>query len=107
MKIIAIDKTIANKRFFCSPIFFILVDFFEKEKEPHGNLANGAIYILSEEFLKILNKNFKNSKNFTKDIVVNFKNKIFCYKTKDTFIDIGNINSLNQANFLFLKKVNF
>ena len=76
----------------------ILVDFFEKEKEPHGNLANGAIYILSEEFLKILNKNFKNSKNFTKDIVVNFKNKIFCYKTKDTFIDIGNINSLNQAN---------
>jgi len=76
----------------------ILVDFHEKVKSPQGTLANGAVYILSSDLIDLIKQKFKNSKDFSNDIIVNLKNKIYCYKSEKTFIDIGNINNLQEAN---------
>jgi len=76
----------------------ILVDFNEKSENPKGNLANGAVYILSAELISLIKKKFNNSKDFSNDIISKLKNKIYCYESNKTFIDIGNIKSLNEAN---------
>ena len=76
----------------------ILEDFFEKRINPPGKLANGAVYILSAELLKIIQQEFKNPVDFSTEIIPALKNKIFCYKSKNTFIDIGNLESLSKAN---------
>ncbi len=66
-----------------------LKEYYEKSYNKPGK-ANGAIYVLDERFINQINtKNFKN-KDFSKDIVPIYKNKIFCFHTNKFFIDIGN-----------------
>jgi mannose-1-phosphate guanylyltransferase len=76
----------------------IVVGFHEKVENPPGNLANGAIYILSIEFLNILKTQYQNLSDFSTEILPLFINKIFCYETKNKFIDIGTISKYNEAN---------
>lgn len=76
----------------------ILVDFFEKVDNPPGNLANGAVYILSKELINILATKNQLATDFSNDIIPYFKNKIFTYETKELFIDIGTINTYIEAN---------
>ncbi|MDC0453484.1 nucleotidyltransferase family protein, partial [Alphaproteobacteria bacterium] len=59
----------------------IVINYFEKKDEYHGNFANGAIYILSKKFINII-KSKKNmiNKNFTADILNAFINEIYAYK---------------------------
>ena len=76
-----------------------LVDkFYEKIGKPPGNLANGAVYILSPEFLKIIKSEYSFSKEFTSDILPNFIGKIFTYETKEIFLDIGTPENYFLAN---------
>jgi mannose-1-phosphate guanylyltransferase len=74
----------------------ILINFFEK-KNIKGNLANCAVYIFSNKFIKILKTMKKKNYSFSDDIIKLFFNKIYIYKTKDFFIDIGNIYNLRLA----------
>lgn len=76
----------------------IVTDFYEKIQNPPGNIANGAVYVLSSEFISILKNNFKNAKDFSNDIIPFFTNKINTFETKEIFIDIGTIESYNEAN---------
>ena len=78
----------------------IMVDFFEKEKNFKGNIANGAVYILSSELIKKIKTNFSKAKNFSTEILPHLKNRVFCYETKDIFIDIGSQSSYFEANKL-------
>jgi mannose-1-phosphate guanylyltransferase len=75
--------------------------FYEKIKEPPGNLANGAVYILSSELLKILGNDSNNFKDFSAEILPKFIGKIFSYETQEIFIDIGKPESYIIANKIF------
>ena len=82
--------------------FGVVKNFYEKPKEKNkfGNLANSAVYLISKEFIKLSKKKFTFTKNFSEDIMPKIQGKIFCYKTKKFFIDIGSINSyMKVKNF--------
>ena len=78
----------------------IVVEFYEKISNPPGNLANGAVYILSAELIKILKIKFKNAIDFSNEIIPLFKNKIFTYETKEIFIDIGTVENYLSAQVI-------
>ena len=76
----------------------VVIGFHEKVDNPPGNIANGAIYILSKELIGILKTDFTNSKDFSKEVIPAMIGKIFTYETKNFFIDIGTTNNLRKAN---------
>jgi mannose-1-phosphate guanylyltransferase len=76
----------------------ILINFHEKKLNSRGNIANGAIYILSSEMLEILHDKHRDSKDFSTDIIINFCGLIQTYHTDKFFIDIGTPENLIKAN---------
>lgn len=76
----------------------IVVGFHEKVANPPGNLANGAIYILSSDFIKILKKEYSEVNDFSTEVLGKFIGKIYTYKTSETFMDIGTPEMYNLAN---------
>ncbi len=76
----------------------IVSDFYEKVDQPPGNLANGAIYIITPELLKKLGTDYHESKNFSTEIISRFIGQIYSYETSEIFIDIGNEDNYYQAN---------
>lgn len=78
----------------------IVKKFYEKPQlqlNNIGNIANGAIYVLSRDFLKLARKKFLMAKNFSEDIIPHLSNKIFCYHTKKTFLDIGTLDNYKKV----------
>jgi len=75
----------------------IVKAFYEKESNPPGNLANGAIYVFDYELLVWIFKHYPNASDFSTEIIPNLLGKIYSYYTKDDWIDIGDINSLKKA----------
>ncbi len=76
----------------------VLTEFYEKVENPPGNLANGAIYILSKECLKEVAENFQKAADFSTDIIKNFLGRIYTYETTEVFLDIGTPASYEAAN---------
>ena len=76
--------------------YYNVKSFHEKVVNPPGNLANGAIYILSNKMMEILKKNYNKAKDFSKEILPNFIGNIYTYETKEIFADIGTINEYNK-----------
>jgi mannose-1-phosphate guanylyltransferase len=76
----------------------IVIGFHEKVKDPPGNLANGAVYILSNRMLEVLKNDFCHKTDFSTEILKHFVGKIFTYITNETFIDIGTIGNYERAN---------
>ena len=76
----------------------VVIGFHEKIKNPPSNLANGAVYILSAELLKIIAKNFQGAKDFSTEIVNNLIGYIYSYETDDFFIDVGTPEAYKRAN---------
>ena len=66
-----------------------LIDFFEKEANPPGNLANGAVYALSAELIDWLVRQNANAKDFSMEILPQLKGRIYTWETSATFADIG------------------
>lgn len=65
----------------------IITNFYEKSLNPHGNLANGAVYILKNELVKEIVKNKYN--DFSIEVIPTQLGKILNYENKDVHIDIG------------------
>ena len=76
----------------------IVTGFHEKVSSPPGNLANGAIYILSEEFISVINDDFSDCSDFSTEILPSFIGKIFTYEHKGVFLDIGTPEAYKKAN---------
>ena len=81
----------------------VVQKFYEKDTSPRGNLANGAIYILSKEFLEIYEENFKTAVDFSLDVIPNLLGKIYTYHTSAKIVDIGSLKSYYQLE----KDLNF
>jgi mannose-1-phosphate guanylyltransferase len=76
----------------------VCIGFHEKVNNPPGNLANGAVYLLSNEFISILIREFPNVSDFSNEVLPRFLGKIYTYRTKETFIDIGTPQAYFRAN---------
>lgn len=76
----------------------IVIGFHEKVEYPPTNLANGAIYLLSKEFLSSYKVNFRDAKDFSNDVLPKLMGKIYSYETNDSLLDIGTMERYEQAN---------
>lgn len=76
----------------------VVVGFHEKVAFPPGNLANGAIYILSREFIELLKTDFQDAFDFSTEILPEITGRIFSYETKEKLIDIGILTVYNKMN---------
>ncbi len=75
--------------------------FFEKSKLNHGNIANGAVYIVSPAVLSFIESLNKREIDFSTEVIPNFLNKINTYHNDIYHRDIGDIQSLNLARVEF------
>ena len=76
----------------------IIIGFHEKVSTPPGNLAIGAVYILSNELITFLKNEMKAVSDFSNEVLHHFLGKIYNYETTDTFIDIGTPESYLKSN---------
>jgi mannose-1-phosphate guanylyltransferase len=76
----------------------VVIGFHEKTPKPPGNLANGAIYLLSSEFLKILVSYYQDASDFSTEIIPHFVGQIYSYETPELFFDVGSPESYQEAN---------
>lgn len=76
----------------------VVVGFHEKVANPPGDLASGAIYLLSSEFLVMAGHQLTNTSDFSTQVIPTLVGKIFSYETKSTFIDIGTVETYEKAN---------
>jgi len=80
-----------------------VINLHEKVENPPGDIANGAVYVLSKEFIKEIKKNNSKFSDFILDIIPNYYGRIFTYHTNETFIDIGSQQNYKKANLLAKK----
>ncbi len=76
----------------------VVIGFHEKVEFPPSNLANGAIYILSSELIKIVSEKYATATDFSTEILHHFLGKIYIYETEELFIDIGTAEAYKKAN---------
>lgn len=76
----------------------IIIGFHEKNKNPPGNLANGAIYILSEKLLEILKAQKGEVKDFSTEVLSQLLGRIYNFEISEELIDIGTIKAYTKAN---------
>lgn len=75
----------------------VVTNFFEKQPNPPGNIANGAIYILSKELINQFLTTFRDAVDFSNDVIPSLLGKIYSYETKRQLIDIGTIENYNKV----------
>ena len=76
----------------------VVIRFHEKVVSPPGNLANGAVYILSPELIARLALDWVAPTDFSVDILPTLLGRIQTYETTGLFIDIGTPSAYASAN---------
>jgi mannose-1-phosphate guanylyltransferase len=76
----------------------VVIGWHEKTRNPPGNLANGAIYLLSIEAINLLRSDLMSAQGFSEEVVSQLVGRIYSYETDATFIDIGTPNNYDLAN---------
>lgn len=67
----------------------VVVAFHEKVASPPGNLANGAVYVLSADLLAAIAANAAHVHDFSTEILGGLVGRIYTYETRAVFTDIG------------------
>lgn len=75
----------------------LVTGFYEKVDNPPGNRANGAIYIFEPEILSFINSLGKDFVDISTEVLPGYMGRIFAYHNDVYLRDIGNIESLKQA----------
>lgn len=76
----------------------VVISFHEKPVSSPGNLANGAVYILSAEILERLKTDLYTATDFSTEILTRFLGRIYSYQTFEAFLDIGTPEAYEKAN---------
>ena len=76
----------------------VVTAIHEKVKNPLSRLANGAVYILSRDLIKILKNQKKTISDFSTEVLPSLIGKIYTYETSEIFIDIGTKKAYDKAN---------
>ena len=81
----------------------ILINFFEKDLNATGNLANGAVFIMNTKIIEIIH-NLKNKQpDISVDLIPQLLGKINIFENTDTHIDIGNMANWNLGNLAHIE----
>jgi len=75
----------------------IVSSFHEKEINPPGNIANGAVYAFEASFLKELNNMKPKPDDFSTEVIPRMIGRIQTSLTHQPFIDIGTKERLEKA----------
>jgi mannose-1-phosphate guanylyltransferase len=75
----------------------LVINFFEKVKNPPSDLANGAAYILSPSIINYLESLNKEVIDFSTEVIPSYLGKINTFFNDDYHRDIGSIKSLTLA----------
>lgn len=67
----------------------VVTRFHEKVVKPPGNLANGAVYILSAQLQTMLANELHDASDFSTEVIHRLIGRIFTYETDQAFVDIG------------------
>jgi len=78
----------------------VLINFYEKVKNPPTNRANAAVYVFGEDFLDWLNNYGKDCSDFSTEIIPKLKGKISTWHISDPYFDIGTPDALSKARML-------
>lgn len=78
----------------------VVTGFYEKIANPPGNLANGAVYILSAELLKQLGAKSFAAKDFSTEVLNRIVGRIYSYETPAVLLDVGTLENYQFANNL-------
>jgi mannose-1-phosphate guanylyltransferase len=78
----------------------VVVAFHEKQENPPGNLANGAVYLLSPDCQAIIRDQLPHATDFSRDVIPHLMGRIFTYETQAPFLDIGTPSAYAAANNL-------
>lgn len=78
----------------------VVVGFQEKQANPDGNLANGAVYILSAEMLSELRAGPPDITDFSTQVLSTYLGRIYAYETSAPLIDIGTPHTYARANHI-------
>ncbi len=76
----------------------VVVAFHEKVANPPGDLANGAVYLLSAELIHTLATDSHTVSDFSTEVLKRLVGRIYTYETKEYFLDIGTPESYEKAN---------
>jgi len=72
--------------------------FYEKIAHPPGNIANGAIYILSKEMINIIKDEIPFATDFSTEVLGRFTKRIYTFDAKAPLVDIGTPERYALAN---------
>lgn len=75
----------------------VVLAFHEKVKNPPGNLANGAVYILEPKIFNFLENIGKEVIDFSTEVLPHYVNKIFTFHNDVYHRDVGTIESYKIA----------
>lgn len=76
----------------------VVVGFHEKVANPPGNLASGAIYLLSAKFLQFAQRELTSVTDLSTEVIPSLMGQLYAYETTETFIDVGTPETYRQAN---------
>lgn len=76
----------------------VVFGFHEKVASPPGNLANGAVYILSAELINQFLVGLSKPKDFSADVLPLLLGRIYTLTTNDLFMDVGTPLAYARAN---------
>ena len=75
----------------------IVKGFYEKDKNPPGNRANGAIYVFDSNFIDTLKLMGTTLTDFSTEVLPGLIGRIATHHTHNTFWDIGTPDNLVKA----------
>ncbi|MEA2049966.1 MAG: nucleotidyltransferase family protein [Campylobacterota bacterium] len=81
----------------------VVTRFYEKVQNPPSNLANGAVYIFSNEMLLFLGSFEKDKIDLSTEIIPNLLNKIMTYENNIYLKDIGTLENYSLAQVEILE----
>lgn len=81
-----------------------LTAFFEKHALAPSCRANGAVYLATPEFFMSMNKLDGIPSDFSRDIIPQLLNKIYCIDTHQFFEDIGTVETLVKTRTWLSKR---
>jgi mannose-1-phosphate guanylyltransferase len=76
----------------------VVTSFHEKVANPPGNLANGAIYILSAELLEAMGSTYREVCDFSTEVLGRYMGRIYAYETDKPLVDIGTVEAYTRVN---------
>ena len=83
----------------------VVVGFHEKSSTPPGNLASGAVYLLTNELLMRLKSDFPTVKDFSTEVIHHFLGHIYSHEVFDAFLDVGTPENYLRACKLATERV--